>query len=136
MPISVEGLRKAYPVITEEAFLADRIEYWLEMAQIRCRRAVWGALHMRGVYAYTAHRLLLETALLADAEDGHANYGRGAITGESDSVDGVSHSESYGSSGTSSGSGASVDLWDPRPGNDFEEMAQLVGMSRGAACVG
>ena len=138
MPVTVEGLRAAYPIIDTAHYQACRIKYWLAEAQDDLRQCVWGKRWERGIYAYVAHKLIVELAELGMNDDGLGGMeaNRGTVTGESDSVDGISHSTSYASSSSSAeASGAEGDWKTTIPGRDFLRMARIVSISRGAAYV-
>ncbi len=140
MSITVDGLRKSYPVIDEEHYSSTRVRYWLAEAQLDLRPCVWGARWERGVYAYAAHKLIMEKTALDANDDGLGGMeaNRGSITGESDSVDGVSHSVSYASPASSGSSSAKVEMpWEKTiPGQDYLEMSAKVSIARGASYVG
>ena len=137
MTPTAEGLRVAYPVIDDEHYRADRIAYWLAEAQSDVRENVWGVRRERGVYAYAAHRLIMERAQAEMNDDGLGGMEatRGTLTSESDTVDGVCHTASYSAPLASAGSGGGADGdWGlTLPGVDYQRMARIVGMTRGAA---
>ena len=140
MPITVDGLRRLYPVIDAEHYPAARVKFWLAEARLDLRQCVWGTRWERGVYAYAAHKLIVEKAS-SDANDsglGGMEANRGSITGESESVDGVSHSVSYASPASSGSSSARVEMpWEKTiPGQDYLEMSAKVSIARGASYVG
>lgn len=139
MPLTIEGLRRAFPVITEDAYPSDRVEYWLEEALLSSgiRQCIWGTRYTRGMYAWVAHKLIIEKMMLDVNEDGLGGYeaSRGAITSESDSVDGVKHAVTYAAPDSSSACSTGENWSETRPGREYEDMARIVGMSRGAAYV-
>lgn len=139
MAITVCGLRNAYPMVDKGNHPDARAKHWLAEAQADLRQSVWEARWERGVYAYAAHKLIVEKAMLDANEDGLGGMeaNRGTVTAESKSVDGVSYSASYASPSSSSASSARVEApWESTiPGRDYLEMSAKVSLTRGAAYV-
>ena len=137
MAITVDGLRRAYPVITAELYPDERVEYWLGEAQLDVRRSLWGNWYERGIYAYAAHNLIAEKAELDANDDGLGGIeaNRGPVISESEAVDGISHSVSYaGAVSADSSSGASE--WETtRPGKRYWHWARLVSVAKAAIYV-
>ena len=124
--VTAASFRQNFPEFADASVYPDaRVDFWLNFAIKRTESRRWDESGFReeGVCFLTAHYLTVALQA-ADSGDGGAGLAAGAMTSESQSVDGVSYSNGYDGSAYA-GEGQ---LGTTAYGRSFLDLARLIGM--------
>jgi hypothetical protein len=116
----IGGFRAAFPAFIDTSVYPDaRVQFWLNLALKLLNRSRWGNLYDEGVYLFAAHGLTMENNSLKSGDSGAG----GAVTSESQSIDGMSYSLSFDTSAYTGSGQMSATIY----GQQYLDLVRVIG---------